>query len=656
MKPSTIALGLSALALAMPGVAEAKRLRQGAATLVEAAPAHMAPEHLSPDAFAQLDLDALPPPGANAMPAGTMTASLPAAPVVLAQLTPSGGMSHQLSMPRANRIAHANAVPVTDYSRPQRDEVPAADPRPARDSSPRFDLVANNAPASQVFLQMSAGSGTNVMVPPEVKGNITVNLKAVTLAEAMEAMRELYGYDFKVSGNRIFVYPNTIQTRIYQVNYLAARRDGSSVLKVNNPGRPSTSGTPGVTGAVGATGTNMGANTSAGTTVSGSGGGAIATGGGGAAGFSEATRVQMSISTDFWRDMANSLKDIVGDEKEHSVSINPGSGVLVVRASPNIHRQVNEYLKAMRMTIERQVMLEAKIVEVTLSNETQAGVNWSLFRTASNGGKVYGANVMAPGVTLTTPGVNINGTNVNAVANTGALTSPDVTVNAGGVINTLKTGAGFYGLALQAGNSYALLNFLQSQGDVQVLSSPRIATINNQKAVLKVGQDAYFPINLPTPTFTTTTAGTQINVTPPQVDTIFSGIVLDVTPRIDSNGSILLHVHPIISTITTETLTYTYNNIVGTGDLPKISVNETDSIVRVQDRQIVAIGGLMSQSTTKAKSGVLGLSELPLIGGLFRQKSDTVTKRELVVLIKPTIIGDEGEGFERDNSPDTLAQ
>jgi len=646
MKPSTIALGLSALALAMPSAAEAKRLRQGEAALVEAQPAHVAPEHLSPDAFAQLDLDALPPPGASAVPTSSV-----GAPVVLAQLSPSGGMSHQLSMPRTDRIANANAVPVTDFSSPHRAEPASPEARGARDTSPRFDLVANNAPAAQVFLQMSAGSGANVMVPPEVKGNITVNLKAVTLGEAMEALRELYGYDFKVSGNRIFVYPNTIQTRIYQVNYLAARRDGSSVLKVNNPGRASSSGATGATAATGGTGAATATSSSGGAT-----GGSVNSGGGGAAGFSEATRVQMSISTDFWRDMTESLKDIVGTDKEFSVSINPAAGVLVVRASPSVHRQVNEYIKAMRMTIERQVMLEAKIVEVTLSNETQAGVNWSLFRTASNGGKVYGANVMAPGVTLTTPGVQITGTNVSSASNTGALTSSDVTVNAGGVVNTLKTGAGFYGLALQAGNFSALLNFLQSQGDVQVLSSPRIATINNQKAVLKVGQDAYFPINLPTPTFTTTTAGTQINVTPPQVDTIFSGIVLDVTPRIDSNGSILLHVHPIISTITTETLTYTYNNIVGTGDLPKIAVNETDSIVRVQDRQVVAIGGLMSQSATKAKSGVLGLSELPLIGGLFRQKSDTITKRELVVLIKPTIIGDDGEGFERDNSPDVLAQ
>jgi MSHA biogenesis protein MshL len=116
---------------------------------------------------------------------------------------------------------------------------------------------------------------------------------------------------------------------------------------------------------------------------------------------------------------------------------------------------------------------------------------------------------------------------------------------------------------------------------------------------------------------------------------------------VDANGSILLHVHPIISEIKLESIQYTVGGQVSSGDLPKVSVSETDSIVRVQDRQIVAIGGLMSQRATKNKSGVTGLSDLPFIGGLFRQKADSTTKSELVVLIKPTIIGDDGDGFER---------
>jgi MSHA biogenesis protein MshL len=342
--------------------------------------------------------------------------------------------------------------------------------------------------------------------------------------------------------------------------------------------------------------------------------------------------------------LQSSLKELVNSGgPDRSVVVNAAAGVLIVRASPAEHRNVADYLKALRISVERQVMLEAKIVEVTLTDEAQSGVNWSMFRSYSSGGKRYGGGLVAPGVTLN--------------QGSGALSSTDVSITPGSVVAGATGGAGFYGLALQAGNFAALLNFLQSQGDVQVLSSPRIATLNNQKAVLKVGTDAYYPISLGSSSSTTSaTAGNATTVNAPQVDTMFSGIVLDVTPRIDANGAILLHVHPIISSIALETIQYSVGSTTGSGDLPKISVSETDSIVRVQDRQIVAIGGLMSQQVSKNKSGVTGLSDLPFIGGLFRQKASTTTKRELVVLIKPTLIGDDGEGFDREEPKTTAAE
>jgi MSHA biogenesis protein MshL len=589
MKSSSVVLGLCVLALAWHGPVQAKRLRlaraNGEVTTIAA--------DLSVDDFARLDLDAMPPPGASA------DSMLPPAQ--------GGGLSTRLSWPRIERNAETAAPP----SR----LIPAETRAPA-DAGPRFDLVVNNAPASQVFLQLGAGAGVNVLVPPEVKGNVSVNLRSVNLSEAMEALRELYGYDFKVSGNRVFVYPNTIQTRIYQVNYLAALREGSSSLKVTNPGRTGGGGGSSSSGTGGTT-----SNTSV------SGGSATGTA-------NEAAKVQMSTSADFWKDLQASLKELVGASPDKSVVVNAGGGVLIVRASPAEHRQVAEFLKAMRISVERQVMLEAKIVEVTLSRETQSGVNWSLFRSFSSGGKKVGGGIVGPGVTLN--------------QGSGNLSSSNVTVNPGNAVIGAAGGLGFYGLALQAGNFAALLNFLQSQGDVQVLSSPRIATLNNQKAVLKVGTDAYYPITLGGSQSTSSaSSGTSTTATPPTVDTMFSGIVLDVTPRVDANGSILLHVHPIISEIKLESIQYTVGGQVSSGDLPKVSVSETDSIVRVQDRQIVAIGGLMSQRATKNKSGVTGLSDLPFIGGLFRQKADSTTKSELVVLIKPTIIGDDGDGFER---------
>jgi MSHA biogenesis protein MshL len=610
MKPSPLLLGLSALALTLPGPVWAKRLRQAPGDANAAALSSM-----STADFARQDLNALPPPGASSQTPFAM-ADEPAD-----RRNASGGLSTRLSLQRRDGV-----TPPAETGLPAVPSV--ADRRSAPDTGPRFDLVVNNAPAAQVFLQLGAGAGVNVLVPPEVKGNMSVSLKAVNLGEALDTLRELFGYDFKISGNRVFIYPNSIQTRIYQVNYLAALREGTSSLKVTTPGRANgTAAASGSTGTTATTGSTTATSTSGSTSTT-----------------SDAAKVQMTVSTDFWRDLQSSLKELVNSGgPDRSVVVNAAAGVLIVRASPAEHRNVADYLKALRISVERQVMLEAKIVEVTLTDEAQSGVNWSMFRSYSSGGKRYGGGLVAPGVTLN--------------QGSGALSSTDVSITPGSVVAGATGGAGFYGLALQAGNFAALLNFLQSQGDVQVLSSPRIATLNNQKAVLKVGTDAYYPISLGSSSSTTSaTAGNATTVNAPQVDTMFSGIVLDVTPRIDANGAILLHVHPIISSIALETIQYSVGSTTGSGDLPKISVSETDSIVRVQDRQIVAIGGLMSQQVSKNKSGVTGLSDLPFIGGLFRQKASTTTKRELVVLIKPTLIGDDGEGFDREEPKTTAAE
>jgi MSHA biogenesis protein MshL len=199
---------------------------------------------------------------------------------------------------------------------------------------------------------------------------------------------------------------------------------------------------------------------------------------------------------------------------------------------------------------------------------------------------------------------------------------------------------GFYGLALQASNFAALLNFLQTQGDVAVLSSPRIATLNNQKAVLKVGSDELFVTGLTT---TTTTSGTNAVSTPTLTLTpFFSGIVLDVTPQIDDGDQVMLHVHPAISVVAEKQKNVDLGSL-GNFRLPLAAstVNETDSIVRVKDGQFVAIGGLMVHNRRDEKSGVPGLQDAPLVGGLFRQTARADTKRELVILMKPTIIKDD---------------
>jgi len=492
---------------------------------------------------------------------------------------------------------------------------PSAVRDPARDTT-RFDLVVNNAPAAQVFLQLGAGSGFTVLVPPEVSGNVTLNLRGTNLPEALEALRELYGYDFRYSGSRVFVYPNTVQTRIFRVNYLPGRRQGDSSLRVSSTSISNNRGTAGSTGSTGSTfsGNPQGAGNVQGDNTA---------------------QVRTSSDADFWRDVQISLTSMVGSADGRGVVLNAGSGVIVVRATPAELRHVSDYLKAVQLTIERQVMLEAKIIEVSLKTESQAGINWQLFRGNGSGHKV-GLGVVAPGATI---------------SSTGSISAPGVTINPGSSITTTALGKGFYGLAFQAANFSALLNFLETQGEVQVLSSPRIATLNNQKAVLKVGSDELYVVNVTAVQSVTTTGNTSNTSAVPTVELkpFFSGIVLDVTPQIDASGAIMLHVHPSISVVTERNKDLTLG-LQGSYSLPLpvASISETDSIVRVMDRQIVAIGGLMTQQATSDRSGVPGVSEVPVFGNLFKQRDSTRYKRELVVLIKPTVIGDDGNGFEGD--------
>ena len=483
---------------------------------------------------------------------------------------------------------------------------PLAVNMPKMDNKPleaKFDLAVNNTPASQVFMAIVSGTRYSMLVPPDLGGSISLNLKDVTVFEALEAIREMYGYEYKVDAARIYIQPVSLQTRIFQVNYLTGQRKGESSLRVSggsvaDAGTSSTGGTATTTPSV--TGTR-----------------------------SDSSKVTMSSSADFWEELSKSLVAIVGSEKGRSVVISPMSGVIVVRAMPDELKNVTAYLKASQISIERQVILEAKIVEVQLNDNFQSGVNWAAFKSGPNSrvsiGQIAPGGTMAPGSSL------VGGTNQGAntlPASMLGTVAPGANMVGGSAAGSL------IGLAFQTSNFAALLDFLESQGNVHVLSSPRIATLNNQKAVLKVGTDEFFVTNVST----TITTGTATTSTPSvTLQPFFSGIALDVTPRIDENGEIILHVHPSVSLVSTVTKTVN-TGTGGTLSLPlaSSSISETDSIVRARDGQIVAIGGLMRQATFDDQSGLPGLPK-----AVFGQTNKRTEKRELVILLRPTVVDND---------------
>jgi MSHA biogenesis protein MshL len=524
----------------------------------------------------------------------------------------------------------------------------------------RFDLSVANASATQVFNSLVAGTRYSMLVPPNVSGNISLNLKDVTLREALDAIREVYGYEYRIEGTRIFIQPPGIQARVFHVNYLAAQRRGLSQLRVNSNTLVGRGGalTPGTLGA-GVTSTIPGGG--AGSQVN-----QVANQIGGAQSV-DSTRVTTNQEAMFWSDLCEALVAITfppsrqaaaeaaaaasaaasvaglqppedrqraicnrrHSESDRSIVVSPQSGIIVVRATPAELRSVEDYLRATRLAVERQVMLEAKIIEVTLSDQFQSGINWALFSRHVGVGQftrplaaprtLFESSTPAQSATLPT---GITET-VRTAAEAQLVTGP-----AGAVV----------GVAASSNSFASLVTFLETQGNVQVLSSPRVATINNQKAVLKVGQDELFVSNVTVTPPTIGTVSTPATVSP-EFQPYFSGIVLDVTPQIDERGMITLHIHPTINDIVQVQRVLDLGS-AGSFNVPtaRNTIRETDTIVRVADSSIVAIGGLMRTEINDVRGGLPGAPDWGPANVLLRSTNRAREKKELVILLKPTIL------------------
>lgn len=548
------------------------------------------------------------------------TASAASAP---ASSVPAGG----------DAVADALLPPAAALAR----ELPKA--RPALEE--RFNVAFNNVPAQQFFRSIVAGTRYNMVVHPEVSGNISANLKDVTLAETLDAVRDMYGYDYKIEGNRVTIRPLTMQTRMFRVNYLVGNRSGSSNLRVtstsvadvgnNNNGSNNNGSGNNSNNNQNNRNNNNNNNPNDPNNPNGQNGYGV-----------QSSDVNTMSNNDFWRDLTLSLEAIVGGKQGgRNVVVSPQSGVLVIRAMPEELRNVDAYLKATQLSVDRQVILEAKILEVELNDQFQSGINWASFASikSSHANRVSGG-LISPGTGLAPlpytggqPPVIANGTGL--AASTGFSLS-----------NAANAAGSLFGLAVQTNNFAALISFLEQQGTVHVLSSPRIAAVNNQKAVLKIGTDEFYVTGVQTNISSNATGDT---VTPSvTLQPFFSGVVLDVTPQIDDAGNILLHVHPSVSQVSTVTKGVNLGS-AGSLSLPLAAsaTSELDSIVRGQDGQVVAIGGLMRQASTDDTSQLPGAGRVPVLGALFRNKNKINQKRELVVLIKPTIV-DSANSWNQD--------
>lgn len=463
---------------------------------------------------------------------------------------------------------------------------------PSMPSERRFDVSASDVDAKVFFPSLVQGTPLSVAVHPDVSGTVSLSLKGVTLSEALQVVEDIYGYEVSREGRILRVFPAGMRTETFPLNYLYMERHGLSLTSVNS-GRISDSNNSNNNSN---NNDNSSSNNSSSNNDSSSNNSNETTNG---------TFIRSKTKTDFWGELKETLVSIVGDTGGgRQVVVTPQAGLVTIRAYPNELRQVRTFLQTAESHLQRQVILEAKVLEVTLSDGYQQGIHWE-----SVLGHVGSTNIEF-------------GTSKPTSGSVG-----DLITNAIGGVTSLQ---------IKGSDFNTMISLLDTQGDVDVLSSPRVTASNNQKAVIKVGRDEYFVTDVSS----TTVAGTT-PVTSPEVELtpFFSGIALDVTPQIDSEGNVLLHIHPSVIDIKEQTKSIKISESTLELPLAQSEIRESDTVIRASTGDVVVIGGLMKSENIEVVSKVPLLGDIPFLGEAFTNRSKSLKKTELVILLKPTVVG-----------------
>ena len=480
-------------------------------------------------------------------------------------------------------------------------------------------LSVRDADWKDVLRAAMQSTDLNLSFDPDVDTRVKgLDLKAVTLQELLDDILPDYGLGYVRTGRSIHIVKSDGGLRFYQVDSLALRRSGNKEFSVSASGQTIQAGGS-------------------------SGGGASGGGGGSSSGGSNSSytsSLQTSNGTDPWQELQLGLRTLVFGaavpdvqtspasatsgpvstayyKDGKSLLINPGSGVVAVAADAGTQRKVERFLAEMRRRNRRQVLLEAKIVEVTLTNDSQLGVNWNSVLSPGSGTNPSG------------PGTGISGSFV-----------PGSTTN-----SNLSSSAGLFTLGVANARVSATLTALAADGKLKVLSSPRLTALNNQKAILRVVQEQAFFTTTSTTTGAGTTTGavTTVSITPMVVPV---GIVLDIQPQIGDDGTITMAVNPSVSSvvsISSKEVDDASKNPLASADLPVVNRRDLDTVVRIQSGETMVLAGIIQTSDSTSNRGVPWLKNIPFLGALFNKDEKSKSRTELAIFITPTLLDDSGE-------------
>lgn len=511
----------------------------------------------------------------------------------------------------------------------------ASDTLPPALTQEQISFSGTNVAVRPLLRTLSLESGINFVVDPAVTGTVTVDFQDVSLARALDYVLTPLGYGYEFRRGAVWVQKQRLETRVFPFNYAVTGRQGFKTLTVGagslgggGVGTGVGAGTGRLGGGVTAGGNQAGTQNAGRTGGLGGLGGGLGGGRGGfggGVGLGAGTSTVSSSSTgEVFQDLTDGLESIVfgrasGDDREDGgggrrtglapglgtgvrsgdsqaftrsdsagrrLVVNPFAGLIMVTATPEELDQVERYMDAVQGAVERQVLIEAEIVEVQLSDESRFGLDWNALL-----GDVAIDQAVLGGQENNDFSVNVMGTDVDAV-----------------------------------------LRALSKQNDVRTLSSPRTSTLNNQKAVLQATtQEVFFSSVQSQPIVSDGTVVPSERQFIPNVIPV--GVVIDVTPQVARDGTIMMDVRPSVT------------EIQGVAESPAgdrqpiLDVRTIDTMVKVKSGQTIVIGGLIQERNRRQEQGVPVLKDIPLLGGLFSNSSNSDTRSQLVIFITTHLQG-----------------